>query len=106
MVECKIDRADFISDTRKPFRTDGRGLGSERYYLTLPGMIRYEELVFGWGLLELRGNRVWTVGLASSDDSRSKESMRREVGLLSALLHRVAIKIDPKTLNEWVGKKL
>lgn len=105
LVECKTSRADLISDTHKPFRTDGRGLGAERYYLTLPGLIRHEELVFGWGLLELRGNRVWKVGLASKDDSRSKESMRREVGLLAALLHRTAAKIHPRTLDEWIGKK-
>ena len=105
LLECKTSRADFLSDREKPFRKDGRGIGAERFYFALPGLIRREELPPGWGLLELRGNRVFTVLSQFKDDQRSRESILRELSLLSALLHRAAIQIHPKTLDEWVNGK-
>ena len=55
MVECKITRDDFLADRDKPFRQKpARGVGSERFYLTPPVLIKLEELPPGWGLLEYR----------------------------------------------------
>src|SRR5215813_14224944 len=59
LVECKVSRADFLADRAKPFRQKPeRGVGSERFYLTSPGMVKAEELPVGWGLLEVRGRFV------------------------------------------------
>src|ERR1700716_4169428 len=53
VVECKIPRADFRVDRSKPFRQKPeRGLGCERFYLTLPGLVQVAKLPPGWGLLE------------------------------------------------------
>ena len=55
LVECKVTRADFLSDRSKPFRHNPeKALGCERFYLTPAGLVRLEELPKGWGLLEFR----------------------------------------------------
>ena len=59
LVECKVTRADFLADRGKPFRAKPeQGVGSERFYLTPPGLVKVEELPVGWGLLELRRGHV------------------------------------------------
>ena len=59
LVECKVTRADFLVDRAKPCRLrPERGVGSERFYLTLPGLIGVDELPEGWGLLEYRRGRI------------------------------------------------
>ena len=55
LIECKVTRADFLADRAKPFRLKPeKGVGSERFYLTPPSLVKAEELPAGWGLLELR----------------------------------------------------
>lgn len=52
LVECKANRADFLSDKKKHFRKDpGKGLGDYRFYMCPKGMIQPEELPGHWGLL-------------------------------------------------------
>ena len=66
LVECKVTRRDFLADRRKTGRrrelNDGGlrgGLGEERWYLTPSNLVRPDEVPDGWGLLELRGDRVY-----------------------------------------------
>lgn len=60
IVECKASRADFLADKQKPFRKPGdiAAMGDERYFLTVPGIVKVEELPQGWGLLELTGSGI------------------------------------------------
>lgn len=60
LVECKISRADFLADKQKPFRREGcvDAMGCNRYYLTLPGIIKHGEAMPLWGLLELTGSGI------------------------------------------------
>ena len=51
VVECKVSRADFSADRRKPWRC-GRGLGLFRWYLTPPGLLNPAKLPALWGLAE------------------------------------------------------
>jgi hypothetical protein len=52
LVECKVSRADFMADKRKPWRADPlRGVGELRYYMAPPGVLSPEELPPHWGLL-------------------------------------------------------
>ena len=45
LVECKVTRADFLADRAKPFRLKPeKGVGSERFYLTAPGLTKSGEL--------------------------------------------------------------
>ena len=71
VVECKVSRADFLADQRKPHRRDRCGLGRERWYLTPPGLLRAGELPAGWGLAEWNGRIVRRVVPAPVLEPRS-----------------------------------
>src|SRR5258708_27177988 len=74
VVECKITRADFLADRAKPFRIKPEiGLGCERFYLTVPNLVRVEELPAGWGLLECRRRRIRMLHPPSSKSLRSPQ---------------------------------
>ncbi len=65
VVECKTSRADFLADGKKHFRAQpDLGMGRQRYFLTVPGLLKAEELPAGWGLLELTGSRVRMVRMS------------------------------------------
>lgn len=52
LIEVKISRSDFLCDKKKPFRKNPtRGMGTYRYYMCPPGLIKIEDLPEGWGLL-------------------------------------------------------
>lgn len=55
MLEAKVSRADFLADKKKPFRTDGTGMGKYRGYIAKEGIIKPEEVPHGWWLLEVYG---------------------------------------------------
>lgn len=57
VVECKVSRADFRADAKKPHR-QGCGLGAHRFYLTPAGLLRPAEVPEPWGLLEAHGERI------------------------------------------------
>ncbi len=55
-IECKTSRADFIRDQKKWHRLQAvagirLGLGDRRYYCVLPGIIRTDDDLHGWGVL-------------------------------------------------------
>jgi len=105
LVECKITRADFLADRAKPFRVKPeKGVGSERFYLTSPGLIHCEELPPGWGLLELRRGRVEMVQ-ASAKNLRTATGFRYEMNLLLASLRRVEVRIEPPSITDFLKWK-
>lgn len=105
VVECKVSRADFLADLAKPFRQDPkRGLGCERFYLAPAGLLRPQELLAGWGLLECRKGRVETVR-PSAKDLRTATGFRHEMNLLLASLSRVEVRIAPQTITDFLKWK-
>lgn len=105
LVECKVTRGDFLADRTKPFRhKPERGVGSERFYLTPPGLLKGEELPPGWGLLELRRGRVETVK-ASLKNMRTAVGFRYEMNLLLASLRRVEVRIEPQSITDFLKWK-
>ena len=51
LVECKVTRADFLADRGKPFRAKPeQGVGSERFYLTPPGLVKVRGTAGGLGI--------------------------------------------------------
>jgi hypothetical protein len=105
LVECKVTRADFLADRAKPFRMKPeRGVGSERFYLTPPSLIKLEELPAGWGLLELRHRRV-EIAHASAKNLRTAAGFRYEMNLLLASLRRVEIRIEPQSITDFLKWK-
>lgn len=73
LIECKISRADFKADAKKPWRKEPEtGVGRWRYYMAPRGLLQPDELPDRWGLLEVlptgtikcvRGLRVHGRGL-------------------------------------------
>jgi hypothetical protein len=105
LVECKITRADFLADRAKPFRQKPeKGVGSERFYLTPPGLLKTEELPAGWGLLEFRRGRVEMVH-PSAKNLRTATGFRYEMNLLLASLRRVEIRIEPQSITDFLKWK-
>jgi hypothetical protein len=105
LVECKATRADFLADRAKPFRQKPqKGVGSERFYLTPPGLVKIEELPAGWGLLELRRGRIETAH-PSAKNLRTPAGFRCEMNLLLASLRRVEVRIEPQSITDFLKWK-
>jgi hypothetical protein len=105
LVECKVTRADFLADRGKPFRLKPeQGVGCERFYLTPSGLIKREELLPGWGLLEVCGRAVEMVH-PSAKNLRSATGFRYEMNLLLASLRRVEVRIEPQSITDFLKWK-
>jgi hypothetical protein len=105
LVECKVTRSDFLADRSKPFRLrPEQGVGCERFYFAPAGLIRREELPAGWGLLELRHNKVETAQ-ASAKNLRSATGFRYEMNLLLASLRRVEVRVEPQSITDFLKWK-
>ncbi len=105
LVECKVTRADFLADRDKPFRQKPeKGVGSERFYLTLPALMRLDELPSGWGLLEYRRRRIEMVQ-PSAKNLRTTAGFRCEMNLLLASLRRVEVRIEPQSITDFLKWK-
>jgi len=104
-MECKVTRGDFLADRCKPFRArPEQGVGSERFYLTPPGLVKVEELPAGWGLLELQRGRVEMVQ-ASAKNLRTAKGFKYEMNLLLASLRRVEVRIEPQSITDFLKWK-
>jgi len=105
LVECKVSRADFLADRDKLFRRKPElGLGCERFYLAPKGMIRPEELLPGWGLIECSGRTTEVTHMAGKS-LRSAKGLQVEMNLLLASLRRVEVRIEPQTITEFLKWK-
>lgn len=64
VVECKRSRGDFRADRKKLIHNDAvtdEYPGHERVFFTPSGLVTADEVPEGWGLVELRGKRVYWV---------------------------------------------
>jgi hypothetical protein len=105
LVECKVTRGDFLADRDKPFRQKPeKGVGSERFYLTPPALVKPEELPPGWGLLEFRRGHI-EMRQASATNLRTAIGFRSEMNLLLASLRRVEVRIEPQTITDFLKWK-
>ncbi len=105
LVECKVTRADFLADRAKSFRLKPeKGVGSERFYMTPPDLVKVEELPAGWGLLEYRRGRIEMLQ-ASAKNLRTAVGFRYEMNLLLASLRRVEVRIEPQSITDFLKWK-
>jgi hypothetical protein len=89
LIECKVTRADFLSDSKKQFRKEPSwGMGSKRYYLCPEGLIAKDEVPDGWGLIYLcTHNRLRDVK-GPAIQARNETAERR---ILISILRRIAL---------------
>jgi hypothetical protein len=105
LVECKVTRGDFLADREKPCRKKPeKGVGSERFYLTPPALVKVEELPGGWGLLEYRRGRIEILH-ASAKNLRTAVGFRYEMNLLLSSLRRVEVRIEPQSITDFLKWK-
>lgn len=58
MVEVKVSRSDFLADKNKPWRKNPEmGMGDYRVYLAPEGIIKPDEVPYGWSLWEIYGKK-------------------------------------------------
>lgn len=71
LMEVKISRADFFADQKKPFREKPKkGMGDQRIYLTPKGLIKPEEVPYGWMLWEVHGKTKPTLKVIKGKEKR------------------------------------
>ena len=111
LIECKSNRADFLSDKHKHFRKNPKlGIGMSRMYFCPPDIIMPKDLPEGWGLLWMRGKRVerkvapkgnsfWPppVGMKEFHE----RSLHGEVAMLISALRRLKIRGHLEEIYEW-----
>lgn len=106
VIECKISRADFLADKKKTVRQRPEtGMGCQRFYLTPQGLLRPEELMGGWGLLEASRRDIKMVAEPSPKNQRTELGLLAEMKLLVASLRRVEVRIEPQTITDFLKWK-
>ncbi|HEV8144794.1 MAG TPA: hypothetical protein VGP79_00360 [Bryobacteraceae bacterium] len=100
LIECKLNRSDFLRDAVKPFRKNPRvGMGQRRYYLCPPNTIQVKDLPPKWGLLWAAKGEVVVKREARGHADRN---LVAEVKFLSSMLRRAQIRIGTRPLSEWL----
>ena len=86
LIECKATRSDFLSDKNKEFRrSPAQGMGTYRYYMCSWSMIQTWELPENWGLLWVKGKRIYNPVKAQPQD----KSYSSEQRLLVSAIRRI-----------------
>jgi hypothetical protein len=110
VVECKVSRADFLADAKKPHRAHPRlGMGSYRWYMVPGDLVRVDELPPNWGLLSVGSRRAVRV-LAESGSHERMASEEARVLYAAARRHQIGVRWIPgeyrfETLNEQGERK-
>lgn len=96
LIECKITRSDFLSDRKKWFRRwPEDGIGQYRYYLCPENMVNVNELLPGWGLLEINKKRITISKNSQRFDAFNQNA---ESCILISLLRRIG-QLSPKGIS-------
>ena len=94
LCEVKVSRADFLNDKKKIFRNgEDTGMGNERYYYSLKGLIDVSELPDGWGLLEFVPSASGTTGRTyiTKEAPQREANKQSEVGFLTSFIRRLQL---------------
>jgi hypothetical protein len=101
VIECKISHADFLADLKKPHRAiaNSQQCGNYRYYLTLPNIIKPEEITNGWGLLYYDGK----VHLIKNPEHKIDTQIKvAEYSILYSIARRATLKgLMPNILKNF-----
>jgi hypothetical protein len=96
LIECKLNRSDFLRDAKKTVRKNPRaGMGQRRYYLCPTDVIQVKELPPKWGLLWITKGQVIVMREARGHAERN---LVAEVQFLSSMLRRAQIRIGSRPL--------
>lgn len=96
LLEIKVSRNDFLSDAKKPFRTEPeKGVGDWRFYVCPEGIITVDDLPTGWGLIYLKGRKLepvygWPGNVFWGTRKPFKSNQKAEQDYMYSLLRRLA----------------
>lgn len=95
MIECKVSHADFLSDLKKPFRSEPeRGIGRHRFYCCPDGIIKEEEVPIGYGLLYVVDGKMKMI---RKSERFERHNVNGEIGIVTSIVKRNGIK--PQLFN-------
>ena len=94
MVECKVSRADFLANRRKPEKQ----MGAFRYFLTTPGLVSVDELPAKWGLLEVSGRGIGMLREAEQFYGDERD-LGGELSILVSCLRRIGQQPRPGAVS-------
>lgn len=95
--EVKISRSDWLRELKKPEKAEAISQYCDFWWVvTLPEIVRADELPLGWGLMELRGKSLKVVTKAPQRDTTSLDR-----NFMAAMLRR-AHQIDEATVAKLV----
>jgi hypothetical protein len=99
LVECKATRADFLSDKKKIFRRKPEiGMGTYRFYMCPPGLIRECEIPEKWGLLYCHEKTIKKVVAPKGNSFYNFPSFtankKNETIMLCSVIRRVHLRGD------------
>ena len=88
--EIKVSRSDWLSEKKQPDKASVFMQSVDGFYLVCPRYVAgIHDLPKGWGLIEYRGERLYTIKSYDSADDIGKKPMDRELAL--SLLSRALI---------------
>jgi len=100
IIECKVSRSDFLADAKKPFRCNPElGMGRLRYYLCPAEVIHVDDLPEKWGLLWIKGSRVFKQHGA---EAFLEIALHSEIQFLVSVLRRVQLNLGTNELAEML----
>ncbi|EPN8226486.1 hypothetical protein ACT3QV_004482 [Vibrio alginolyticus] len=74
VVEVKVSRSDFLADKKKPWRANPQmGMGDHRVYLAPEGLLKVDDIPYGWQLWEVYGKNAPKLRVVKG---RTKEKIR------------------------------
>ena len=77
LIEVKVSRSDFLADKKKPWRSNPEmGMGDFRVYLAPKGLLKPEDIPYGWMLWEVHGKTKPTLKVIKG---KAKQIVRNPV---------------------------
>ncbi|TPW57253.1 hypothetical protein DL503_04560 [Morganella morganii] len=110
LLEAKVSRSDFLADKKKWFRQQPeKGMGDWRFFISPPDIINPEDLPAGWGLLHVKGRRVfkvhgWPPNTYWYDKKPFKANKQAECDHMYSALRRLQIRGHLHEIYEGIPK--
>ncbi|MFX0394448.1 hypothetical protein ACOJ0Y_15350 [Morganella morganii] len=110
LIEAKVSRSDFLADKKKWFRQQPeKGMGDWRFFISPPDIIKPEDLPAGWGLLHVKGKRVykvhgWPPNTYWYDKKPFKANKQAECDHMYSALRRLQIRGHLHEIYEGIPK--
>lgn len=86
LVEVKVSRADFLADRDKDFRVfQSMGMGDLRYYACPEGVVRPEDDLGNWGLLEIHERKIKMMRESKEHQANKRSELKLAVSVMRRL---------------------